>query len=84
MDFSEEKIFEVRHVIYGIMDKIKAWDKEGIKFAYALDNQFKIMNLCGHKNVDHDLHDKEIEVLQYAADALNILCAEIKPNGDGD
>lgn len=81
MDFSKEKIFEAREVIRGIMHKIKAWDEKGVDFAIELDNQFKIMSLCGHKGVAHDLHVKEFEALEYAMEALYKLGTEF-PKSD--
>ena len=73
VEISKEKIREFRTVIYGIMDKINAWDKDGTNFAYALNNQFTILNTCGHEGADQALHAKEIEALTYAVMALNVL-----------
>ena len=83
-EFSEEKIADVRYVVYGIMEKIKAWDKDGMNFAYVLNNQFAILNTCGHEGADQALHAKEIEALEYAVMALNVLENEHLPKGDKD
>lgn len=83
-EFSEEKIADVRYVVYGVIDKIKAWDKDEINFAYLLDTQFKTMSMCRHEDVRHDLHAKEIEALEYAVMALNVLENEHLPKGDKD
>ena len=55
------------------MDKIKAWDKGGVNFAIALNNQFTILNTCRHEGADQALHAKELEALTYAVVALNEL-----------
>lgn len=80
MDFSEEKISEVRDVVFGIMDKIKLWDEHGAEFAFALEGQLKLLNRCGHEGAAHKLHEKEIEALEYVCMALNVLGANCLEN----
>ena len=84
MNFSEEKIMEVRQIVYGIKDKINAWDKDGLGFACMEDHQFAMMKLCGHERAAHDLHRQEIEALEYVLVAMNVLCSKLGPNGDGN
>lgn len=84
MNFSEEKMAEMRHIIYGIVEKINEWDKEGMKFASMEDHQFQMMKSCGHERAPHDLHKKEIEALEYAVMAMNVLGSKLRPNCNDD
>lgn len=84
MNLSEEKIMEVRQIVYGIKDKIDAWDKNGLDFAYMENHQFAMMKLCGHERAAHDLHRKEIEALEYVLVAMNVLCSKLRPNCNDD
>lgn len=84
MNFSEDKIAEMRDVIYGVVDKINEWDKEGLKFASMQDHQFQMMKSCGHEMASHDLHKKEIEALEYAVMAMSVLGSKLRPNGSNN
>lgn len=81
MNFSDEKMAEMQNIIYVVIDKINEWDREGLKFASLQDAQFQMMKSCGHEMASHDLHKKEIEALEYALEAMNVLRSKLRPNG---